>query len=196
MALLDVENLNYSIKNKVLYNGANFTLNKGEHMGIVGQNGTGKTTLLNILIKRIEVDMGEIVWQKNIKIGYLDQHAEIEKDMSIIEYLRLSFQQYFDLEKELNGIYEQMATEITDELSTRAEEISNKLMYSGFYDIDVTINKIAAGLGVQKIGMDTLLSKISGGQRAKVILAKLLLESPDVLLMDEPTNFLDKEQVD
>jgi ATPase subunit of ABC transporter with duplicated ATPase domains len=110
--------------------------------------------------------------------------------------LRLSFQHFFDVEKELNQVYEQMGVEMTDELSTKAEELSNKLMYSGFYDIDVTINKIAAGLGIQKIGMDTLLSQISGGQRAKVILAKLLLESPDVLLMDEPTNFLDKEQVD
>jgi ATPase subunit of ABC transporter with duplicated ATPase domains len=196
MSVLEVKDLTYSIKNKTLYQSANFQLNKEDHMGIVGQNGTGKTTLLNILIGRTEVDFGEITWQKNIKVGYLDQHAEISKDMTIIEYLRLSFDHLFDVEKELNKVYEQMGAEMTDALSERAEELSNKLMYSGFYDIDATVNKIAAGLGVQKIGMDSLLSNISGGQRAKVILAKLLLESPDILLMDEPTNFLDTEQVE
>ncbi|MDR1851029.1 MAG: ATP-binding cassette domain-containing protein [Mycoplasmataceae bacterium] len=196
MSVLEVKNLTYSIKNKTLYQDASFTFNKEDHMGIVGQNGTGKTTLLNILIGKIEVDFGDIIWQKGIHIGYLDQHADIEKDMSIIEYLRLSYNHLFEVEKELNSVYEQMGVEMTDELANKAEELSNKLTYSGFYDIDATINKIAAGLGVQKIGMDSLLSQISGGQRAKVILAKLLLESPDILLMDEPTNFLDKEQVD
>jgi ATPase subunit of ABC transporter with duplicated ATPase domains len=196
MAVLEAKNLNYTIKNKVLYTDASFLLNKNDHMGIVGQNGTGKTTLLNIIIGKIELDSGEILWQKGITYGYLDQHAEIEKDVSIIEYLRLSFNHLFEVEKELNSVYERMGEEISDELTEKAEILSNKLMYSGFYDIDSTINKIAAGLGIQKLGMDTLLSNISGGQRAKVILAKLLLESPDILLMDEPTNFLDKEQVD
>jgi ATPase subunit of ABC transporter with duplicated ATPase domains len=116
--------------------------------------------------------------------------------MTIMDYLRLSFNHLFEVEKQLNSVYEQMGVEMTDELADKAEALSNKLTYSGFYDLDSTISKIAAGLGVQKIGMDSLLSHISGGQRAKVILAKLLLESPDVLLMDEPTNFLDKEQVD
>jgi ATPase subunit of ABC transporter with duplicated ATPase domains len=113
-----------------------------------------------------------------------------------MEFLKLSFAPLFAAEQELNKVYEQMGVEMTDKLTEKAEELSNKLMYSGFYDLDSTINKIAAGLGIQKLGMDTLLSKISGGQRAKVILAKLLLEKPDVLMMDEPTNFLDKEHVD
>ncbi|GMO14852.1 MAG: ABC-F family ATP-binding cassette domain-containing protein [Mycoplasmoidaceae bacterium] len=196
MAVLDVTGLNYSIKNKVLYENASFSLNRDDHMGIVGQNGTGKTTLLNIVINKIEVDTGDIVWQKGVKIGYLDQHAEIAKNMTIIEYLRLAFDHLFEVERELNKVYEEMGNGVSDELANKAEELSNKLTYSGFYDIDSTINKIAAGLGVQKIGMNSMLSDISGGQRAKVILAKLLLESPDVFLMDEPTNFLDKEQVE
>jgi len=196
MAVLEVKDLSYSINNKVLYNDASFMLNAGEHMGIVGQNGTGKTTLLNIIINKVEVDHGEIVWAKGVRIGYLDQHAEIDRSLSIIQYLRKSYDHLFEIEKELNSIYEKMGEEMTDELTNKAEELSNKLIYSGFYDIDSEINKIAAGLGVQKIGMDTNLNSISGGQRAKVILAKLLLENPDVLIMDEPTNFLDVEQVE
>jgi ATPase subunit of ABC transporter with duplicated ATPase domains len=102
----------------------------------------------------------------------------------------------FDFEKELNDVYEKMGQGMSDELSERAEYLQNKLTYSGFYDIESTIQKIAAGLGISALGMETLLANLSGGQRAKVILAKLLLECPDVLLMDEPTNFLDKEHVE
>jgi ATPase subunit of ABC transporter with duplicated ATPase domains len=101
----------------------------------------------------------------------------------------------FIVEKQLGEAYEEMATNSSDELSNKIEELQNKLMYSGFYDIEPTILKIASGLGVVQLGMDTLLSHLSGGQRAKVILTKLLLENPEVLLMDEPTNFLDKEHV-
>jgi len=195
MALLEVKNLSYTIKNKLLYNDASFQLNNKDHMGIVGQNGTGKTTLLNIIMGKIEVDQGEIIWGKGIQVGYLDQHAEVDHSMTIIEYMRLAFNHLFEVEKELTAVYEKMGEEMTDELTAKAEELTNKLTYSGFYDIDATINKIAAGVGIQKIGMDTKLGEISGGQRAKVILGKLLLESPDVLIMDEPTNFLDVEQV-
>jgi ATPase subunit of ABC transporter with duplicated ATPase domains len=120
----------------------------------------------------------------------------MDQNQTIMEYLKTSFQHLFDVEKELNTVYEKMGESMTDELSNRAEELANKLTYSGFYDIESTINKVAAGLGVQKLGMDKKISEISGGQRAKVILTKLLLESPDVLIMDEPTNFLDKEHVE
>ncbi|MDR2557506.1 MAG: ATP-binding cassette domain-containing protein [Mycoplasmataceae bacterium] len=196
MSILTVNGLSYSVKNKELYQNASFNLNKEDHMGIVGQNGTGKTTLINILIGKIEPNQGEIFWQKNIQIGYLDQHVEMDQNQTIMEYLKTSFQHLFDVEKELNTVYEKMGESMTDELSNRAEELANKLTYSGFYDIESTINKVAAGLGVQKLGMDKKISEISGGQRAKVILTKLLLESPDVLIMDEPTNFLDKEHVE
>ncbi|GHU49870.1 hypothetical protein FACS189459_2600 [Bacilli bacterium] len=126
----------------------------------------------------------------------MDQHAEIETNISIMDFLKKSFNHLFEVEKELNDVYAKMGEEMTDDLADKAEKLSNKLMYSGFYDIEATISKIAAGLGVQKLGMDKLLSELSGGQRAKVILTKLLLENPDVLIMDEPTNFLDKEHVD
>jgi ATPase subunit of ABC transporter with duplicated ATPase domains len=88
-----------------------------------------------------------------------------------------------------------MADEINEEISSQIEELQNKLMFSDFYNLESKILKISSGLGVIPLGMDTLLGNLSGGQKAKVILVKLLLENPDVLLMDEPTNFLDKEHV-
>jgi ATPase subunit of ABC transporter with duplicated ATPase domains len=131
-----------------------------------------------------------------VKIGYLDQHAEIDTSLTIFNFLKLSFKHLFDFEIELNKIYEKMADGVSDELSERAEYLQNKLTFSGFYDLESTIQKTALGLGINSLGMDTLLANLSGGQRAKVILAKLLLECPDILLMDEPTNFLDKEHVE
>lgn len=196
MSVLEVKELTHTIKNKLLYSDASFTLNKEDHMGITGLNGTGKSTLINIIIGRLEHDKGQILWQKNVTYGYLDQHAHVEQNITIFSFLKLSFKHLYEVEKELNNLYEKLADNFSDEISERINELQNKLTYSGFYDIESQIHKVAVGLGIDKFGMNTLLSNISGGQRAKVILAKLLLESPDVLIMDEPTNFLDKEHVD
>jgi ATPase subunit of ABC transporter with duplicated ATPase domains len=164
-------------------------------MGLVGQNGTGKTTLMNIINDRVSPDACDIQWQRGLKIGYLDQHAEIEKDISIFDFLKKAFGHLYEVEQKLNTLYGEMGDSISDDVADKVERYQNQLMYSGFYDLEATILKIASGLGIVAIGVDKKLSEISGGQRAKVILAKLLLEDPDVLLLDEPTNFLDKEHV-
>jgi ATPase subunit of ABC transporter with duplicated ATPase domains len=195
MSLLDVKNLSYSIKNKQLYNNCSFDLLNNEKMGIVGQNGAGKSTLMNILIHKVEPDQGEVIFAKNLKIGYLDQHVEIEKDITIFEYLKLAFKDLYATEEKLNNLYASMGESADDKLNDKIEELQNKLIYENFYEVEPLILKTAAGLGVNKIGMDKMLSQISGGQRAKVILTKLLLEKPDLLLLDEPTNFLDREHV-
>lgn len=196
MGILEVKNLTHSFGDKVLYKNANFELFKGEHMGITGHNGTGKTTLLRSLIGDLTPDAGDIRWQKNIKIGYLDQHADIDKIPSIFEYLKTAFNDLYEAENELNKIYENMATSDDISLYDKASDYQNFLLNRGFYEIESTILKVSDGLGINSLGMDTPINKLSGGQRAKVILAKLLLEKPDVLLLDEPTNFLDKEHVE
>ncbi len=196
MGILEVTNLTHSFGDKILYKSATFELFKGEHMGIVGQNGTGKTTLLRSLVGDITPDSGDIRWQKNIKIGYLDQYAKIDKQFTIFEYLKTAFNDLYKIEKELNNIYENMASNTDDKIMEKASDYQSLLTNSGFYEIDSTILKMSSGLGITSLGMDSLLENLSGGQRAKVILAKLLLETPDVLILDEPTNFLDKEHID
>jgi ATPase subunit of ABC transporter with duplicated ATPase domains len=196
MSVLDVKGLTCTVRNKVLYNNASFSLNKEDHLGITGANGVGKTTLINCLVGKTEIDTGDIIWQKGIKIGYLDQHADVPKDISIFTFLREAFKDMFEKEKELNTIYEKMAEAFDDDLAAKADDLQNFLMYRGFYDIDGKIQKTAQGLGINAFGLEKQLSNLSGGQKAKVILAKLLLESPDVIIMDEPTNFLDKEHID
>lgn len=195
MSLLEVKNLTHSYGDKKLYGNAGFELYKGEHMGIVGMNGAGKSTLINILCGTAVPDEGEIKWQSNIKIGILDQYAEIIEDYTVYDYLKTAFNDLYEIEKKLNRLYEEMAYNQNDSIMKKSAVYQEILEERGFYAIDSTIRKVAAGLGINALGFDSILKNLSGGQRAKVILSKLLLENPDVLLLDEPTNFLDKEHV-
>ncbi len=196
MSLLEVRNLTHSYIDKVLYDKAGFDLYKGEHMGIVGQNGAGKSTLIKILMGEIIPDNGLIKWQSSIRIGHLDQYAKMKGTQTIIEYLNTAFANLFDLEQKINDLYQQMADTGNYDLLEQAAAYQEKLEASDFYSIGSHIDKVVYGLGINAIGTDRLIHELSGGQRAKVILAKLLLEKPNVLLLDEPTNFLDKEHVE
>ena len=196
MGILDVKNISHSFGDNVLYDNVSFELFNGEHMGIVGQNGTGKTTLLNTLIGKVIPDKGEIYWQKNIRYGYLDQYANIDSNISVHDYMKTAFAELYKAEAELNELYAKMATDSSEEILDRASYLQELLDAKNFYDIESNVMKTANGLGIVALGMDNPLCELSGGQRAKVILAKLLLEQPDVLLLDEPTNFLDTEHIE
>ncbi|MGO5137447.1 ABC-F family ATP-binding cassette domain-containing protein [Clostridium butyricum] len=196
MSLLEVKNLTHGFGEKELYKNVGFELYKGEHMGIVGVNGAGKSTLLKILSGEVIPDEGEIKWQSGIKIGVLDQYAEIIEEYSVFEYLKTSFNDLYEIEEKLNLLYEEMAFNQSNTVMKKADVYQEILENRDFYSIDSTIRKVSVGLGINVIGFDKILKNLSGGQRAKVILAKLLLEQPDLLILDEPTNFLDKEHVD
>ncbi|WHY77071.1 ABC-F family ATP-binding cassette domain-containing protein [Neobacillus sp. WH10] len=196
MSLLEVRNLTHRFIDKPLYDKASFDLYKGEHMGIVGQNGAGKSTLIKILMGEIIPDNGMIKWKRDIRIGHLDQYAEINGTKTIIDYLNTAFANLFELEKKLNDLYQEMVITGNYDLMEQAAKYQEKLETSDFYLIESHIDKVVYGLGINAIGIECPIQELSGGQRAKVILAKLLLEKPHVLLLDEPTNFLDKEHVD
>ncbi len=194
MSLLDIEGLTHSFGENLLYKNAGFSLNRGEHIGVVGQNGTGKSTLIKICTEQIMPDAGRVVWQPNISVGYLDQYAEIEKNLTMQSFLKSAFSRLYQLEREMTMAYERAAMGNMEYLSLAAKH-QEQLEIHDFYSIDTQIEQVANGLGLLAIGLDRPIDKMSGGQRAKVILAKLLLEKPDVLLLDEPTNFLDKEHI-
>ncbi|WP_079908922.1 ABC-F family ATP-binding cassette domain-containing protein [Paenibacillus sp. 32352] len=196
MSLLEVYDMSHAYGDKVLYRNVQLELYKGEHLGVVGQNGTGKSTLIRILTGEIIPDSGTIKWQPHCKIGHLDQYAEISGSKSILQYLQAAFAEAYELEAELNRLYEQSAATGDEALLLKAAEVQERLDALDYFSIDSLISKVVHGLGIDAIGIDRSIESLSGGQRAKVILAKLLLEKPDVLLLDEPTNFLDKEHVD
>lgn len=175
MGILDIVEVSHSFGDNNLYKNASFELFKGEHMGIVGHNRTGKTTLLNTIIGTLIPDDGRIVWQRNVRYGYLDQYAKIDRQYTVFDYLRTAFQALYDRESALTETYAQMAEDCSEELIAKASADQEFLESSGFYELDTTILKVANGLGVAALGMDSILATLSGGQRAKVIFTKLLL---------------------
>ena len=199
MGLLEIKNMDLSFADKVIFKKANFFVNKGDKMGVVGVNGAGKSTLLKILSKDMFFDKGEYSINPNIKVGYLDQHALIDSEKDIMDYLRESYAQIYSADQKLAQIYEKMAFSTSDDellkLTEQSERLLEFLQNNDFYSLDGKIEKVADGLGITAFGLSTKVKTLSSGQRAKVRLAKLLLEKPDVLLLDEPTNFLDVNHV-
>lgn len=194
MSLLEISGLSHVYGDITLYKNAELTLNKGEHIGIVGQNGAGKSTLIKICTEQVIPDAGRIFWQPNTSIGYLDQYAEIDHSLTMLDFLKTAYTKLYKIEDEMNALYEQ-ATNGDLKCLARAAQLQEELERQNFYLIDTYMEQAVTGLGLHAIGLDLPIEQMSGGQRAKVILAKLLLEKPDVLLLDEPTNFLDKEHV-
>lgn len=198
MSVLTVEHVSHGFGGRQILDDASFRLNKGEHVGLIGANGEGKTTFLNIITGELMPDSGNVSWCNHITSGYLDQRSTLEKGKTIMEVLRDAFFHYYELEAEMLANYEEMAEADEDRMTQLMEnvgEIQDMLEHSGFYSIDAKIQEFAAGLGVTELGMDTDVSTLSGGQRTKVLLTKLLLENPMILILDEPTNYLDENHI-
>lgn len=194
MSLLNITDLSHAFGDNPIYKSTGLSLNKGEHAGIVGQNGAGKSTLIKICTGQVIPDAGRIAWQPNTTIGYLDQYAQIDLDAAMKAFLESAFSPLYEMEEKMNQLYIKAADGDIDalELAARYQE---QLELHDFYLVDTRIEQVASGLGLLALGLERPIGQMSGGQRAKVILAKLLLEKPDVLLLDEPTNFLDKEHI-
>lgn len=198
MSILTVEHVNHDFGGRQILEDASFRLLKGEHVGLVGANGEGKSTFLNIITGKLMPDSGNVEWCNRITTGYLDQHSVLEKGKSIRDALRDAFKHMYELEEEMLGLYEKMGEVEEDQLQALMDDVSDVqhiLEHHGFYMIDAKVEEIAKGLGLGGIGLDKDVSELSGGQRTKVLLAKLLLESPMILILDEPTNYLDEEHI-
>jgi len=199
MSILNVEHLTHGFGDRAIFEDVSFRLLKGEHIGLIGANGEGKSTFMNIITNKLMPDEGKIEWAKNVRVGYLDQHTVLEKGMSIETVLKSAFDFLFDLEKQMNEIYESLGDadpEKMDELMEEAGTISDLLTMHDFYMIDAKVEEVARALGILDLGLDRDVTELSGGQRTKVLMAKLLLEKPDILLLDEPTNYLDAEHIE
>lgn len=198
MSILNVENVSHGFGGRQILENATFRMLKGEHIGLVGANGEGKSTFLNIITGKLAPDEGKIEWCNRITTGYLDQHAVLEKGMTIRDVLKGAFSHMFDLEKEMMSIYEKMETATDKELDKMMEDvgdIQHMLEQDGFYILDAKIEEVANGLGLREIGLEKDVHDLSGGQRTKVLLTKLLLQKPMILILDEPTNFLDENHI-
>ena len=199
MSILNVEHLTHGFGDRAIFNDVSFRLLKGEHIGLVGANGEGKSTFFNIVTGKLMPDEGKIEWAKNVRVGYLDQHTVLSQGMSIRDVLKSSFSNHFDMEERMNGICDSLGTASPEEMDTLMEElgtIQDTLTMHDFYVIDAKVEEVARALGLLDIGLERDVTDLSGGQRTKVLLGKLLLEKPDILLLDEPTNYLDEEHIE
>ena len=198
MSILNVEHLTHGFGDRAIFQDVSFRLLKGEHIGLIGANGEGKSTFMNIITGKLMPDEGKVEWAKNVRVGYLDQHTVLEKGMTIRQVLSSAFDFLFDMEKQMNEICDKMGTASEEELEQYMEDlgtIQDLLTMHDFYMIDAKVEEVARALGLLELSLDRDVSDLSGGQRTKVLLAKLLLEKPDILLLDEPTNYLDAEHI-
>lgn len=199
MSILNVEHLSHGFGDRAIFQDVSFRLLKGEHIGLIGANGEGKSTFMNIITNKLMPDEGKVEWAKNVRVGYLDQHVVLEKGMTIRDVLKSAFGFLFEMEEQMNRICDQMGEAGEDEMAAMMEElgtIQDLLMAHDFYIIDSKVEEVGRALGLADMGLDRDVTELSGGQRTKVLLGKLLLEKPDILLLDEPTNYLDVQHID
>ncbi|MDO5402596.1 MAG: ABC-F family ATP-binding cassette domain-containing protein [Eubacteriales bacterium] len=199
MSILNVEHLSHGFGDRAIFEDVSFRLLAGEHIGLVGANGEGKSTFMNIITGTLMPDEGKVEWAKRVRVGYLDQHAVLTKGQTIKSVLASAFDYLYEMENQMNDIYGRLAEAEPDEmdkLMSEAGTIQDLLTMHDFYMIDAKIEEVARALGLIDLGLERDVTELSGGQRTKVLLAKLLLEKPDILLLDEPTNYLDTEHIE
>ena len=197
--ILDVKNLSHGFGDRAIFDDVSFRLLKGEHIGLIGANGEGKSTFMNIITGKLMPDEGKVEWAKNVRVGYLDQHTVLSEGMTIESVLKSAFDYLFKMEETMNDICDKMGEASPDEMEQMMEElgtIQDILTNNDFYMIDAKVEETARALGLLELGLDHDVTDLSGGQRTKVLLAKLLLEKPDILLLDEPTNYLDANHIE
>lgn len=203
MIVLGCKDIHKSYGVDTIVNSATFNINEGEHIGLVGPNGAGKSTLFKIIAKTLEPDSGNIFIDKTKKIGYLSQHLSLETSNSIYDEVLSVFQDIIDLENKLSKLEEEMNTpydaskeeyhnKIIKDYTTACDIYNNK----GGYTYKGEINKVLKGLGFNEDDYFKSINILSGGQKTRVALCKLLLLKPDILLLDEPTNHLDLSAIE
>ena len=199
MSVLNVEKVTHGFGARRILENASFRLLKGEHVGLIGANGEGKSTFLNIITGQLAPDEGRVEWSRRVTVGYLDQHTVLTKGKTIREALREAFQEMLDMEARMLALYDAMASmegSELDEAMVEVGEIAEELEQGGFYVLDARIEEFANGLGLGSIGLERDVADLSGGQRSKVLLTKLLLRNPTIMILDEPTNYLDVEHIE
>lgn len=185
---------NYGIKN--VLDGLNLKIKTGEKVAIIGQNGSGKSTILKIIAKQEKIDSGTISIRNGAKIGILNQIYENEKENITVEnFLYKSFENIFEIEAKINKLLSEMSkendAEKMEKLIKEYAKVQEKYEFLGGYDLNEKINKICSKFRISNIMLKQNYNLLSGGEKTRVNLAKLLVIQPEILLLDEPTNHLD-----
>ena len=202
MIVLSCNNVSKAYVVENIIEDISFTINDNEKVGLIGLNGAGKTTLFNILTGNLEPDSGEIFLAKGKKLGYLRQNTIIESPMSIMDEMLLIFEEVIKIEEKLHDLSHQIGSFAEDEnpaeldtLMNTYSKLSELFVEADGYSFRSIIKGVLKGLGFSEDEFDKPINVLSGGEKSRVMLAKLLLQRADILLLDEPTNHLDIEAI-
>lgn len=192
--LITLQNINKSFLDQSILKSVNLTVNEKDRIGLLGINGVGKTTLLNIISGALEYDEGTLATKPNIRIGYLKQNEALDTSNTLREEIQKALKLAFDTRKQLEEISKKMSIASSDEyieLSSEYEQLTNVYDACDGYNAEVRINTVLNGMGFGEFNLDGSVSVLSGGEKTRFALAKILVENPDLLILDEPTNHLD-----
>ena len=192
--ILELKDIVKTYSGEVILSNINLKIEDNDRIGLIGQNGCGKTTLLNIITKNTNYDEGEIIYHKN-QIGYLKQNPEFKTDKTVIEEVRSVFKELNDIEEELKDLYAEIS-KTTDEkqldiLNKKYANLQTYFEAKDGYNKEVKINTVLNGMGFLNKDLNIPAANLSGGEKTRLALCKLLLKEPDLLILDEPTNHLD-----
>lgn len=197
MVDIQVKNLTkFFVIGEYLLDGLSFEIQEGERVAILGRNGCGKTTLFNILTGQMDYDGGEVYVNPNKRLGLISQIPHFPEGYSVEDVLRSAYQDLLGAKKKMEQLEKQMATGATQEQLAEYDRLTNRFQSGGGYEMDVEVDKICNGLGISQDQREQSFASLSGGEKTRVNLARLLLEKTDILLLDEPTNHLDLRSVE
>jgi ATP-binding cassette subfamily F protein 3 len=190
--MIAINDLTFEIGARALYDEANWHIKPGEKIGLIGANGTGKTTLLKIIVGDYKPTSGTISMAKDLKMGYLNQDLlSYSSDKNIVEVAMEAFERQNQLHHEIEELLKKLETDYSEDVLEKLSDKQHEFEALDGYNIEYKAHEILAGLGFSEQDCERKLSTFSGGWRMRVMLAKILLQAPDILLLDEPTNHLD-----
>ncbi len=179
-----------------LLDGLSFEIQEGERVAVLGRNGCGKTTLFNILTGQMDYDDGEVFVNPHKRLGLISQIPRFPAGYTVENVLRCAFDSLISVKRKMEQLEKEMAAGATQEQLRQYDDLSNRYQSGGGYTIDVEVDKICNGLGITPAQRAQEFASLSGGEKTRVNLARLLLEQTDILLLDEPTNHLDLRSVE
>ncbi len=194
MIELSIDNLMKFYGANKIFEGISFDIKTGEHIGLIGRNGCGKTSILRILMGEEEHQAGNISVRKDCKLGYLNQIPEYKEETCVMDVIQMAFELLHEIRSQMDELELQMMEQKDQELEKailKYSRLQEQYELGGGYELETKINKITEGLKITEELKIMRFNSLSGGEKTRVILAKLLLEEPDILLLDEPTNHLD-----